>query len=68
MKKIVFLLAFLALSSCSNQENLDNKIEENNNSWNVDEKNISSKHDESLGWFCACASCLWINQKDEFIL
>lgn len=68
MKRVIFLLFFLGLVSCSNQENLDNQIEESNNSWNIDEKNISSIHDESLGWFCVCASCLWISQKDEFIL
>lgn len=68
MKKTIFLLFLVLLSSCNEKKPSENNI--NTNTESVDESTVSQKHDESLWWFCACSSCMWIeiNQKDEFIL
>lgn len=70
MKKILFLLLLSIFASCSKQDINIEQEKNNSESWISEEKTISQKHNESLGWLCACASCMWLNtnQKDEFIL
>lgn len=71
MKKIIFFVFLSILVSCSSKQDISKDQEKKKiDSWFSDEKTISVKHDESLGWLCACASCMWLNtnQKDEFIL